>query len=338
MLRAREILTTPWLPEQSGRGWFVLRRPRPDRSFQTFWRQAPPDDVLLEPALEVVLPEAAELSELPADLLLPGTLPELWPEGQRLRLAAAGKSYFVGGHVVKVKYETHEEEPADDRLPKAAPATVQAAVAAAVQQGRLWLLAGAGSIWGETVLPGLLTGTAELLSPPDPIQPAVLLPEKLPGAWSSGVTTGRALLDVLSAAAGLSLPWPLVGTAISAAIQGRLLERSEDSGPWPCDLAGAGLVRLRRPASRPQPPIHVPAPTTPAPQASLGVAQAGLSVNDLQDLNEAIGLLNSAAVGHGLKILVRLEVGSEATVKEDLIVRLNQILDEAQVTADLRFR
>ena len=45
--------------------------------------------------------------------------------------------------------------------------------------------------------------------------------------------------------AGKPLPWATVRAAIDGACQGRLLERTEDSGPWPCDYAGAAKVKLK---------------------------------------------------------------------------------------------
>jgi hypothetical protein len=330
MLRAGEILST--LAQGAADGWFVLRLPRPDHTFRTFWRQAVPAEVLAEPALEVVLPDDAELAEVPAELLEPGVLPELWT-GQRLRLSDL-EAYFIGGKVVQVKHETHEEPMI---IPKANPLVVRAAAESAVQQGKLWLLAGAASIWREAVLSGVLTGDADLLPPPKPIHPAALLADALPAAWSGGQTTGRALLDGLSAAAGDPLPWPLVGEAISAAIQARMLERSVDSGPWPCDLAGAAAVRLRVPSPHHLPPIVGPISPPVAPASSLRTAEAELSVNDLQDVSEAISQLNSAAVGHGLRIVLRLEVGTEGEATAELVGQLNRILDEAQVKPGLRF-
>jgi len=61
-------------------GILVLRLMRPDKTFRTFWRQRPDEVALKEPALEVVLPENATLSELPSSLLVPNVLPGLWDQ------------------------------------------------------------------------------------------------------------------------------------------------------------------------------------------------------------------------------------------------------------------
>jgi hypothetical protein len=330
MLRAREILAT--LARGAADGWFVLRAMRSDRSFRTFWRQPVPEDILREPTLELVLSEAAELSDVPLEVLELGKLPELW-SGERLRLAEL-EAYFAGGKVVQLQGDGYVEPMT---IPRANPETVRAAVAAAVQQGKLWLLAGAGSIWREPILPGVLAGNAELLAPPTPIPPASLLPPVLPAAWTGEVATGQALLEARSAADGRRQPWPLLSDAINAALQMRILERSPDSGPWPCDLEGARNVRLRVPAEAP-PPIHVPVPPPVVTPPSIRSAEAELDVNDLQDLTDTISALNSAAVAHGLRIVVRLEVGAEAAPTEEVIGQLNQVLDEARVTERLRFR
>jgi hypothetical protein len=60
-----------------------------------------PDDTALgDTALELVLPVAAELSDISAELLAPGNLPSLW-QGEELTLQAV-LDYFSGQTVVQV--------------------------------------------------------------------------------------------------------------------------------------------------------------------------------------------------------------------------------------------
>ena len=80
MLKAQAILDT--LVDGCEQGSFVLRLTRPDGSFRTWWRTRPDEAAMNDPALELVLPEAAELAELPHQLLLPGNLPRT-VEGRR---------------------------------------------------------------------------------------------------------------------------------------------------------------------------------------------------------------------------------------------------------------
>ena len=51
---------------------------RPDRTTKTYWRTAVEQHVLEDPDLEVLLPEAATLSDVDHTLLVYGSLPELW--------------------------------------------------------------------------------------------------------------------------------------------------------------------------------------------------------------------------------------------------------------------
>jgi hypothetical protein len=48
-------------------GAFVLRLTRPDGTFRTWWRSRPDETALKDPALEPVLPEAAELAEISSE-------------------------------------------------------------------------------------------------------------------------------------------------------------------------------------------------------------------------------------------------------------------------------
>src|SRR5262249_18475702 len=159
--RRKEILDT--LVQGAREGFFVLRRPATDRTARTFWRQEPDEEALRDPALEVVLPETAELAALPPALLLPGALPGLWP-GEELPVPAAF-DYFTGGHVVQVHHEGYDEPVL---LPRADRAVVEKALCEAVQAGQVWLLAGQASLCGEPVPPGLLGAGALLCRPPAP--------------------------------------------------------------------------------------------------------------------------------------------------------------------------
>ncbi len=332
MLRAREILET--LRQGAKEGWFVLRAPRPDHSAQTFWRQEVPESVLGQAGLEVVLCEAAELAELPPALLAPQALPGLWADG---RLTIRGLvEYFAGARVVQVPRNGYEEAVTIPRAPRAA---LEAAVSAAVGEGRLWLLAGPASLCGEAVPPGLLTDDAVLLPPPAPVPPGDLLPERLPEAWPGQTTTARAVAEGLQRKAGRPLPWPTVGAALDAAFHARLLERTPDSGPWPCDFTRAGEVRVRVPAS-PAPGRSVPPPPPPIEQPRPGlatkVAQSELQSFELQSLADRVSDLLQATVGLDFKIHVRLEVGGDVPPSAAIVARLNELLGE--VAEGLRFR
>ncbi len=139
---------------------------------------------------------------------------------------------------------------------------------------------------------------------------------------------GVAIADALSAKAGKTLPWATVRTAIDGACQGRLLERTVDSGPWPCDYAGSPKVLVRVPASKPV-GTGKPKVETPQPPAGVLTASAYLNPGEVQDLADQIGGISGMAVGYDLKVMVRVEVGSDGKrPPEDLVAKINEKLGE----------
>jgi len=315
MLKRQAILDT--LVNGCVEGFLVLRLARPDKSLRTFWRQHPDEVALKEPGLEAVLPEEASLAELSPALLAPGVLPELW-QGAALTVGDL-YAYFAGGHVVKVQREGYEEPVS---IPEAQQAVIDAAVGAAVKSGKLWLTAGPASIWAEEIPPGLLTAGAVLQAPPMQVTSVDVLREQLPEAWSGEITTALGVAAALSQRAGKTLPWAIVQRALDGAFHAHLLERTLDSGPWPCDYAGAGSVRLRVPGDVPPPPPPPPPPLKPG----VFVAEAELTPTEMQDLGEALPDLMAAAAGCGLKFRVRVEVGSAKPPDEEMVAKMNQVL------------
>ena len=214
-------------------------------------------------------------------------------------------AYFCGGKVVRIARQGYNEPVT---IPKAPRSVVDAAIVWAVKEGSLWLTDGPTSLYAEDVPTGLLSDGARLQQPPEPIAANDVLPGNLPDAWSDGITTAHAISEALSARAGQPLPWATVRAAIDAASQGRLLERTEDSGPWPCNFDGARQVKVRTPKSRPILDIAGLDDKQPNPPAGVLVASAYLNAGQIQDLAEQIGEIRKAAVGHDLKVMVRIEV------------------------------
>ena len=190
-----------------------------------------------------------------------------------------------------------------------------AAVIAAVRKGMLWLRSGPASLLGEDVPPGVLTVDAILRSPPAPLAPLELLPDRLPEAWRDGATRALSLATALSQRAGETLPWATVRNAIDAALRARLLELAPESGPWPCDWPGAQAVRLRVPQE-----VVGPGPLPPVPPLPPGsdrrpgalVAEADLRPDQIQDLAEQIGELVRLAAEQRLQLRFRLRLEVEA--------------------------
>jgi Protein of unknown function (DUF499) len=317
MLNRQAILDT--LIEGCREGQFVLRVTRPDRSNRTIWRQEPDESDLKNTTLEVVLTESAELSHLEPSLLAPSKLPNLW-QGTDIAVADA-RAYFSGGKVIKIARQGYEEAVT---IPKAPQTIVDDAIAWAVKEGKLWLTNGPTSLLSEEIPAGLLASEARLQSPPAPVAATDVLPASLPEAWNGGSATALAIGDALGVKAGKPLPWQTVRAAIEGACQGRYLERTDDYGSWPSDYAGAAKVKLK-PRSGPPPPP--PSPGPPPPPAGLLVASSYLKPGEIQDLADQIGELGNAAIGYDMKILVRIEIGSEGKrPPEGVVTKLNRQL------------
>ncbi len=322
MLRAEAILDT--IAAGTRDGLFVLRITRPDKSVRTIWRVSPTEEDLKDASLEVVLPEAAELTELSPDLLRPSALPDLWPDPPEGITFSQLLAYFDGTKVAQVPRNGYEEP---IRVPKAAREVVEDAVRTAVAKGYLWLLNGPASILAEDIPSGVLTDQATLNPPPADISPMDLLPESLPDAWQGDATTGIALASALSNKTNVNLPWATVRAAIDAAIRTRMLERTEDSGPWPCDWSVAQTIRLRIPAKGPA--------IGPVVEERGGAfsARARLTIGEIQNLADEVANIVAAAVGHELKFLLHIEI-EDPDVPEDVVKHINEAL--AKVAESLK--
>src|SRR5207245_1288566 len=132
-------------------------------------------------------------------------------------------------------------------------------------------------------------------------------------------TTALAIANALSTNAGEMLPWITVREAIDGAFRARFLERTIDSGPWPCDYAGARAVKISLPhvQSPPLPPPGVREPAAPTFTPGVLVAEAPLRVDEIQNLNDVVADLTKAAVGLNLQFSVQVELGPAAQVSEE---------------------
>jgi hypothetical protein len=327
MLNRKAILDT--LVGGCEEGLFVLRLTRSDRSVKTFWRDTPDDVALKEPSLEVVLPEAATLTELAPKLLAPGVLPGLWQTSEITLNDLV--EYFSGGRVVKIQKEGYEEPVT---IPKAERDVIEMAVNAAVKEGKLWLTSGAASIFAEEIPSGLLTDEARLQAPPQPISALEILDQNLPEAWSNGTTTANAISIALSKKTGKALPWATVREALDGAFRAQLLRRTLDSGPWPCDYAGAQAVKLQLP-SEPE-PGHLRLPAPPKPVPGVLEAEAELRSNQIQDLADQIADIGQAAVGYDLRFRLRIELSGSSRPPDDVVTKINRLLQD--ISEDLRLQ
>lgn len=322
MLKAQAILDT--LTEGCAQGAFVLRLTRPDGSCRTWWRTRADETAMSDPALELVLPVAAELAELPYQLLLPRMLPELW-KGDELTVQAV-VDYFIGKTVVQVPRDGYTEPVS---IPKVGAEVINKAITAGVEAGALWLTSGPASVLAEPIPAGVLTPKSILREPPATLAAAEILPENLPDAWSEGQATALSIATTLSQRFGHTMPWKTVKDVITASINARFTELDGMSGEWPCDYPAAQSVKLKvssAPTGRPG-----IGGIGPAASAKCLVAHAELEPSEIQDLAEIIpNLLElKAKFNTPLKFRVQIELGdgkekpSEETARE-----INKLLKE----------
>jgi hypothetical protein len=320
MLKADAIIET--LVAGCEQGAFVLRLTRPDGSFRTWWRSRPDETALKDPALELVLPEAAELGEISPALLAPGKLPDLWSTPEVTVEAII--NYFDGGRVVQVDRGGYKEPV---HIPKTSKQVAEKSIAAAVENGLVWLTSGPASILGEPIPAGVLTPAAVLASPPAIIPAAELLPENLSDAWVNNETNGLAVATGLSQKAGKTLPWKTVREVIHGAIQARFIELVDESATWPCDFAGAKSVRLKMASSG----GSSGGPSGGASGATKKlVAAAVFEPAEIQDLAEAVPKLLEIKAKSKVRISfqIRIELGDGTEFPAPLVIaEFNSVLE-----------
>ena len=319
MLNREAILET--LLQGCEAGDFVLRVTRADKSTRTFWRARPDEHAVADPTLEVVLPDAALLTEISAEILAPQALPGLWDASEVTWPTLTG--YFSGQHLVTMDMGGWTES---RLIPAAEECALREAVAEAVKRGLVWLVNGTTSLLLEDVPLGFVNEHAVLLPPPAPVSAAELLPDKLKAAWSSDTATAEHMRSALSANLGRPLPWVIVRKALDQAFQFGVLERTLDSGAWPCDLGGAASVKVRvvkgvKDFKEPSGPTH---------SGDRKSGTAVLETHELQDLADAIDQLIAAAAGHVLTLRLSVELHREGGASAEAIDGVNAVLGKVK--------
>lgn len=324
MLKADAIVET--LVGGCEQGSFVLRLTRPDGSFRTWWRSRPDETAVKDPALELVLPEAAELAEIAPALLAPHKLPELWPADEITVQSVI--HYFSGGKIVSVDRGGYTERVP---IPRASREVVERAIAAAVENGSIWLLSGPASILGETIPAGVLTPEAKLCVPPATISAAEILPENLPNAWQGDETNALAIATALSEKAGKTLPWKTARDAITSSLKSRFTELADGSAAWPCEFHAAKSVRITVVAGKSGEREGGFDGGKPSPRKL--AATAIMEPSEIQNLADAMPrLLNIKAKSKvPIAFTVRIELGNGQEVPDDTVVeQVNEVLKEVK--------
>ena len=330
MLKADAIVET--LVDGCEQGAFILRVTRPDGTFRTWWRFRPDETALKDPALELVLPGAAELAEIAPQLLAPHTLPELWP-GDEITVQSV-IDYFSGTKIVQVDRGGYTEQV---QIPKASQQVVEQAIAAAVENGSIWLLSGRASILGEPIPTGVLTPAATLSVPPAAISAAEILPENLPAAWKNDATTALAVETALEQKTGKILPWKTIREVITGSLQARFTELADGSMKWPCEVHEAQAVYLRVPAGGGGGPGPIGGGGE-LPKKVL-IASAYLEPSQIQDLGDLMPRLLEIKAKAKVPIQFRLQVEAgdgQTKPTKDIAAQVNQVL--AEVSEELQLQ
>jgi hypothetical protein len=323
MLKSDAILDT--LVAGCEQGTFVLRLARPDQTFRTWWRCRPDETSLDDAALELVLPEAAELAEIAASLLPPGKLPELW-SADEISVQTVF-DYFSGSRVVHVDHGGYQEPVP---VPRAGQEAVEKAIAATVESGAVWMLSGPASVLGEPIPAGILTPMATLCPPP-PIGAAEILPENLPLAWQGEETSALAVATGLSQKAGKTLPWKTVRDAITSSLQARFTEPADTSAAWPCEFHGAKSVRIKVAEAKPEEGGGGFGGGKPSPKKL--AAMAALEPSEIQDLADVMPKLLDIKAKSKVPIAftVRIELGDGQELPGSTVVeQINQLLKDVK--------
>ena len=317
MLRRKEILDT--IDRGVRDGAFVASLTRPDRSVKTWWRNPIDEAARAEPALELFLPENATLSELDPEVLAPDVLPELW--SSESILVADAIAYFADGRTLNVQRDGYEEPVSVPACPRP---EVEAATLEAVHQGILWLVNGPASFQGEAVPAGVLTDAANLRAPMQPLSVDRLTASAVPEAWQNEQTNVLALSVALAEQVGAPPPWTILRRAIDDALATRWLALATDSGPWPCDPAGASAVLLEAPEGTPR-TVDGETDSATEPQGTR-TGSADLEPNELQDLVDVWPEVIKASAGLQLRIRVSITLGDGDEVPAEKVTSLNEIM------------
>lgn len=290
----------------------------------------PDENALSDSALELVLPEGAEIVEISPALLVPQNVPRLWTSDEITAKTVA--DYFSGSTVVQVEREGYQEPM---QIPKAEQSVVDKAISAAVEAGLLWLLSGPASVLGEPIPAGILNANARLCAPPAVIGAPEILAENLPQAWKDGQTSGLSIATALSVKAGKTLPWKTVRDVITAAINARFIELTEDSQPWPNDFPAAQFVKLKATTGSKE----SRGAGGEASRVSGLEASAELSPSQIQDLGDIVDKLTQikAKTNTPVRFFVRIEVGDSKTKPSDQVTKeINTLLKGVKDDLELK--
>ncbi len=327
MLRRKDLLDT--VSNGCIQGHYVLSLPRPDGTVRTWWRMPVDEATITDDALEAVQNRAAVLDSLDPALLVPGKLEGLdWKNGVRVADLVA----YFDGHSLTIDHPDQgwtEEKP----IPRCPESKVLEAIGAAVKAGSIWLTSGSASVWGEQPPTGVVSKTAVLRTPPQPIDVSSLSPEALPDAWTGGKATGHSIEQAVAAQRGVtSMPWKLVESAITGALNTGFLRLIPRAVSWPCQFHEAAAIEIGLPEATPSggskpPGVHELPTAWPKPET--GFRSAVLDSSQMTELVEAMGDVLAAAGNLTLRFRVTVEFAEDETATPEIAAKLSAALKKA---------
>lgn len=317
LLHRRVVLNTIELAVR--KGILALRYVTPGDGSEVWFWNAEITVANWEKHSEVWIPKETKLSMVNASAVLPDVLPGLWPSEPDASVTLGDVcQWFDGSHHFK---ETIEEGYQIDRpVPQSDASAVHRAVARAVQDRRVWLVAGEESVFGEEPSVHQLHAVAELRRPPERLAPVDLLPANLSGAWKGNATTVNELYDAVKSARGVPWPKPLFLEALNAGLAQGFYNRPDTPALLTdFDSARGEAIVIENKAPKPVPPSPG---KTGSSFEGFESSEAELQIHELQDLEEHIDKLNSLLSGCDMRVVVKIRAKSGAKDKSKEVSEL----------------
>ncbi len=129
------------------------------------------------------------------------------------------------------------------------------------------------------------------------------------------------------------MPWTVVRDVIDAALRASFIVLDTDSGPWPCELAGAQNVRLKVPSGRCRRRRNLKAQATRGPAGVVLPPRPNWSRTRFKTSATLIPelLKLKAKANLNVKFRIRLEVGNEAQPPDQAVIdQINKLLEGVQ--------
>ena len=207
---------------------------------------------------------------------------------------------------------------------------------AAVKAGTVWLTSGPASVWGDSPPAGIVSKTAVLRPPPEAISVSAVTPEALPDAWTDGKASVYSIEQAVAAQRGVvALPWKLVESAITGAVNSGFIRLIPGGATWPCQPHEAAAVEI----GMPEVPKAEGEPKSqglsegqaPKPTLNSAFREAVLDSSQLTELVEGMGDVLAAAGNLTLRFRVAVEFADGEVATPNVTAKLAAALDKLEL-------